>query len=115
MANDVLQKYKANGNGEYTLVYESEGMDDPFGDYPIVTPTQLSNEIEIPLTGEITTINNMEDQLGEILDSYGGQENVSIAAYINQTQLYGTSSPDVDEEDEEEEDKEKEKLDKYPT
>jgi hypothetical protein len=114
MVSDIIQKYKTGSNGEYTVLYESEGMDDPFGDYPIATPTPISNEKEIPLTGEISTTGNMEDQLSEILDSYGGQENISVAAYINQTQLYGTSSPESDEEDEDEEGEEKEEINKYP-
>lgn len=107
MDNEVLQKYKAGGSGEYTLVYDTEGKDDPFGDYPIAAPTELSNEKEIFLPGEVTLSASMETQLSEILDSYGGGEApMSIAAYVD-NRFYGSSLIMDDEEDDKEESIEK--------
>jgi hypothetical protein len=110
MGPEVLQKYKAGGSGGYTLVYDTEGMDDPFGDYPISSPVVLSNEKEILLPGEVTLSATMDEQLNEIFDSYGGSEQpASIAAYID-SNFYGSSVTEDLEEDEEEEKKEEEDL-----
>lgn len=103
---EVIQKYKVGGNGaDYTLVYSSEGKDDPFGDFTVQNAEELRTEIAIDLVGEVTMATTMENKLDELLDSYGGGvETVSIAAYTKLTSNY-SSEQKIEEnpEDEEEE------------
>ncbi len=87
---EIIQKYKAGGSGEYVLVYKSEGRDDPFNDMTRDSE-ELTNEITINLTGEVTLAATMDDELGKILDTYGGGETVTIAAYARSAEVYGAA------------------------
>lgn len=102
---EIIQKYKVGVGGDYTLVYESEGKDDPFNDIPIQNAEELSSEIAINLTGEVTMAATMNDELNKILDSYGNGETVTIAAYVKSSRTYEAATEQVaaadDEEDEE--------------
>lgn len=115
MDEEVLQKYKEGSGSGYSLVYDGEGMDDPFGDYPISSPTPLTNEKEILLPGEVTLSASMDDQIGDILNSYGGggSETTSIAAYVD-SKFYGSSIIEsLEEEVEEEKEEKKDEEDLY--
>lgn len=103
---EIIQKYKVGASGNYTLVYESEGKDDPFGDIAIKNAEELSSEIAINLTGEVTMAATMDDELNKILDSYGNGEAVTIAAYVKSSGTYDAVTEEAAAAAEEEEDEE---------
>lgn len=103
---EIIQKYKVGVGGDYTLVYESEGKDDPFNEIPIQNAEELSSEIAINLTGEVTMAAKMDDELNKILDSYGNGETVTIAAYVKSSGTYDAATEGVADEEEGEGDEE---------
>lgn len=100
---EILQKYKAGGSGEYMLVYKSG--DDPFEDILIQNAEELTGEIAINLTGEVTMAATVGDKLDQILDSYGGEETpVTVSAYTNSSNIYTLQTePFVEAPEEEQE------------
>jgi hypothetical protein len=112
MDPEVIQKYKEGGSNEYTVVYDAEGQDDPYGDFPVAAPVPLSNEKEIFLPGEVTQSALMENELGDLLNSYGGGggDTTSISAYVD-NRFYGSSIiEELEEAEEKEEKKEEDEL-----
>lgn len=107
---EIIQKYKVGVGGDYTLVYESEGKDDPFNEIPIQNAEELSSEIAINLTGEVTMAAKMDDELNKILDSYGNGETVTIAAYVKSSGTYDAATEEVAAEEEEDEEGDEEEL-----
>ncbi len=106
----IIQKYKEGGNGEYVLVYSSEGKDDPFGDILVQDAQELSSEIEINLPGEVTMATTVDEKLEKILDSYGGGETISVAAYVKTSEFYGSEAKEEAKIEEDEEEKEESKT-----
>lgn len=79
---EVLEKYKLGEGGDYTLIYKAEGKDDPFQDMSVQSSQELSNEIAINLTGEVTMAVTMDgDGMEKLLNSYGNGGNATTIVY----------------------------------
>lgn len=117
MDEDIVKKYKnvLDGSG-YSIVYSSEGKDDPYGDATFISTQELSGETMIFQVGEVTMESTMEDHLEKVFDDYAGKDEApaGMSAYGKGARDsrggYEAASKEVlsedDEEDEESEDEE---------